>query len=206
MKKIEINNRTNCAVECMEAADEKIMITIGENKPKDNEYCYVDSKYRYKYIRKNGEELTYKHASLVLNLYDNTMKISNARICCYWGNYILELRLIIPEENNLLDETLKNNITRWNADKECIEDLPNKPIVNEITPVDYCEKIEEPKKEPKIGEMCIFWDELKKYAICSILQYIDTIEPYIYETIVGYIYKNCIPFESVEQYEKFIKE
>lgn len=198
-RKIEISNKTNCIIERVVVTDEEVVINIGENKPKDHKSkdmgCYyVSSGYRYNYIRKDGEELIDKNSSLVLNVHNNG------------NNYFLEFLSPVTPKNALLNEVLKNNITRWNADKECIEDLPNKPIVNEITPVDYCEKIEEPKKEPKIGEMCIFWDELKKYAICSILQYIDTIEPYIYETIVGYIYKNCIPFESVEQYEKFIKE
>jgi len=71
---------------------------------------------------------------------------------------------------------------------------------------DWCEKVEAPKPEPKIGEMCIFWDSEKKYAQCAILGKINNDGDFTYEKVFGTRWKNCIPFESIEQYKNLIKE
>lgn len=68
---------------------------------------------------------------------------------------------------------------------------------------DWCEKTEEPKKEPKIGDMCIFWDDDKRDALIRLF---DMKTPYEYIDSTGIDWGNCIPFESVEQYKKFINE
>jgi hypothetical protein len=60
--------------------------------------------------------------------------------------------------------------------------------------------------EPKIGDMCIFWDSVKDTAICSILNKIDYNLPYPYGNSSSNVFRFCIPFESVEQYKKFINE
>lgn len=68
----------------------------------------------------------------------------------------------------------------------------------------WCEKVEAPKPEPKAGEMCIFWDNDKKCAQCAILGEIINDGGYAYEKETGTRWKNCVLFESVEQYKKII--
>ena len=70
---------------------------------------------------------------------------------------------------------------------------------------DWCEKAEAPKKEPKIGEMCIFWDDEQESALCGILRSIEVEKPY-YRDNSCWSWENCIPFESIEQYKNLIKE
>ncbi len=68
---------------------------------------------------------------------------------------------------------------------------------------DWCTKAEAPK--PEVGDICIFWDEDKSGAVIGKLTSIDT-SHYPYEVVDVLSYKNCIKFESMEQYNKFIKE
>lgn len=70
----------------------------------------------------------------------------------------------------------------------------------------WCEKVEAPKPEPKVGEMCIFWNSEKPYAHCAILGEINTKRGRPYTDKCGDDYRNCIPFESIEQYKNLIKE
>jgi len=55
---------------------------------------------------------------------------------------------------------------------------------------------------PKVGDFCIFWDENPEMAVCDILCEIDNI---IYFRREDFWYKNCVKFESEEQFRK-IKE
>lgn len=70
---------------------------------------------------------------------------------------------------------------------------------------DWCEKTEAPKKEPQIGDMCIFWGASKQEAIISILKEYDG-SSVPYRAISGFWYAYCIPFESIEQYKQFIQK
>lgn len=161
-----------------------------------------------------------------------------------------KLRPATPEEKQLLDDKLKEQGKRWNAEKKCIEDIPtwkvgdwfiphkpkenkhpfwindmdkydNKPLqVKHLIKMDdidilgsvfnfhpdWCEKTEEPKKEPKIGDMCIFWVDDKSLAIVGVLKEIYGGKDFNFKTREGMVYNNCIPFESIEQYKKFINE
>jgi len=71
---------------------------------------------------------------------------------------------------------------------------------------DWCTKVEAPKSnKPKVGDLCILWDNNKSNAIIGKLTSIDkSAFPYGVAFILDY--KNCIKFESMEQYNEFIKE
>ena len=69
---------------------------------------------------------------------------------------------------------------------------------------DWCTKVEAPK--PKVGDRCIFWNEDKSGAVIGKLTKINYESDLPYEAIDILVYKNCIKFESMEQYNKFIEE
>ena len=69
---------------------------------------------------------------------------------------------------------------------------------------DWCMKVEAPK--PKVGDRCIFWDDNKSNAIIGKLTKINYESYCPYEVADVVSYKNCIKFESMEQYNKFIEE
>ena len=84
----------------------------------------------------------------------------------------------------MLDALAKEG-KRWNAEKLCVEDIP---------------------EEPKKGDWVIFWDGVKKYAIISIYDRPYESEEYIrHKDSRGLIWANAIKFESKEQYERLIK-
>ena len=60
-------------------------------------------------------------------------------------------------------------------------------------------------EEPKKGDLAIFWDEDKKYAVIRFYEQSNGSEKYIrHKDIRGFIWGNAIKFESKEQYERFI--
>ena len=70
---------------------------------------------------------------------------------------------------------------------------------------DWCKKVEAPKpNKPKVGDLCIFWDNDKSEAIVGIMTDMRpfNMNPYLVSNLV--LFYNCIPFESVEQYLEFI--
>ncbi len=72
---------------------------------------------------------------------------------------------------------------------------------------DWCAKVEVSKpNKPKVGDLCIFWDEDKSNAVIGKLTEIDNKSDFPYEVANSIGYKNCIKFESMEQYNKFIAE
>ena len=57
-------------------------------------------------------------------------------------------------------------------------------------------------EELKKGDLAIFWDETKGYAIIRFYErFLDS----RHYDILGNVWKNAIKFESKEQYERFIK-
>lgn len=84
------------------------------------------------------------------------------------------------EEIELLHSKLAENGKKWNAEKNCLEDLP---------------------KELKKGDLVIAWGLLKENAIIGKLR---TAGAFQYELMSGLNYINAIPFESIEQYKQFI--
>ena len=70
----------------------------------------------------------------------------------------------------------------------------------------FCEGWLEPYEELKRGDLAIFWDGVKKYAIISIYDRPYESEEYLrHKDSVGYNWKNVIKLESKEQYERLIK-
>ena len=95
---------------------------------------------------------------------------------------INEIRPLTSEEKNLLDSKLAEKGLKFDG----------KNIVKDNT--------------PKVGDFCIFWNSEKPYAHCAILGDINTKRGRPYTDKCGDDYRNCIPFESIEQYKNFIKE
>lgn len=166
-----------------EKLNEKLEEKQAPYEPKDGEYCYVKTKIKseYIFIKNCGTALTSKYISLYLNKNNKHFTLGFCGSCTADAD-ITELRPATPEEKQLLDDKLKEQGKRWNAEKKCIEDLPN---------------------EPQIGDMCIFWDNEKEYAVCAL--YGGAKHDYFMDT-TGAMWQNCIPFESVEQYKNFIKD
>ena len=59
---------------------------------------------------------------------------------------------------------------------------------------------------PEVGDIFIFWDDNKSNAIIGKLTKINYKSIWPYEVTDLLEYKNCIPFQSMEQYNKFIEE
>lgn len=178
MKNIEIKNSTKCNVECQVIDDTTIRIVINdEYVPKDGDFVRKTNGWIliFKEIGTNNECIRY--ASFNPNINEFNMGGH--------GHYCGLMNTIdgpaTPEEIQLLTDKLEEQGKRWNAEKKVIEDLP---------------------KEPKVGDMCIFWDNDKREAICGIRK--AHYEEGSYYTNEDISYNNCIPFESVEQYKKFI--
>ena len=237
---IEQNNEMWAAYEKL---NEKLEEKQAPYEPKEGDYMYVLTHEGEDAIaiRAKGFEKTTSYAHLhkygVMKLYFKT------RYFCF-NSDISIIRPATPKEKQLLDDKLKEQGKRWNAEKKVIEDIPtwkigdwfipHKPKVNNIEPIwvggmdcydgkplkvfsvfqgtitangycfqfDWCEKTEEPKKEPKIGDMCIFWDDNKRNALIRLF---NMKTPYEYIDSTGTDWGNCIPFESVEQYKNFIE-
>lgn len=68
---------------------------------------------------------------------------------------------------------------------------------------DWCEKTEEPKKEPIIDKLAIFWNFEKSQAVISLFKCKNSLNQYV--TKSDNWYDNATLFESVEQYKNFIK-
>ena len=151
--------------------------------PKEGEYAYVlssDSGHNYVTIfsrKENG----YLYDKCSINLKTNELWDGNIspliRI-----DAIIDFRPASAEEKKLLDAKL--------AEKGLIFD--GKEVVKDNT--------------PKIGDFCIFWDYDKGGAFCAILEKIINYCEGKYITRIGIGYRNCIKFESVEQYKNFLKE
>lgn len=180
MKNIEIKNSTKCNVECQVIDDTTTRIVINdEYVPKDGDfvYCKVKGQNAWVFIHKQTiDDITSHYVTTTL---DCGFLDENSYIC--ENHQVDVLRPATPEEIQLLTDKLKEQGKRWNAEKKVIEDLP---------------------KEPKVGDMCIFWDNDKREAICGIRK--AHYEEGSYYTNEDISYNNCIPFESVEQYKKFI--
>ena len=150
-------------------------------EPKDGEYFALTSKYRTAPILAISNGIVTLGDKLGSYCYTDFCGVLNLNhpFGYQFGD---KLRPATPEEKQLLDDKLKEQGKRWNAEKKCIEDLPN---------------------EPQIGDMCIFWDNEKEYAVCAL--YGGAKHDYFMDT-TGAMWQNCIPFESVEQYKNFIKD
>lgn len=60
-------------------------------------------------------------------------------------------------------------------------------------------------EKPKVGDLCIFWDNNKSFAAIHVLEAINGPNP-LYITNNDNYYKHCIKFKSEEQFKKVINE
>ena len=93
-------------------------------------------------------------------------------------------RYATEEEKQELIDALEKEGKRWNAEKLCVEDIPEKP---------------------KRGDLAIFWDSNKESAMIGKYDYLTRTNPFMHKDKAGNIWKNAIKFESKEQYERLIK-
>ena len=176
MQTIELNKK----VTSIEVADDKIIINLEQKYiPQDGEYFYVKGKTRNEFIaiKKDGKYATSRYCS-----YD--IKYSTIYIEEGWiaDDYqIEEIRPATKKEKELLDKALEARGKRWNPETKQIEEIP------------------------KLGDFCIFWVENKSRARCAVLQEVNLHDYSPYGTNYGIYFKNCIPFQSVEHFQKFIK-
>ena len=107
--------------------------------------------------------------------------------------------------------------THYNIDPEFVggmDDLIGKTMTVDSYAYDYvaCEGYFfsedwlEPYEELKEGDLAIFWDDVKEHAIIKMYDRSNEREEYFqHKDQSGFNWKNAIKFESIEQYERFIK-
>lgn len=104
----------------------------------------------------------------------------------YNGTYAVDFsaltfRYATEDEKQILIDAMRKGGKRWNAEKMCVEDIP---------------------EEPKKGDLAIFWDSSKESALVHI--YWRKEGPFHYDS-AGYSWKNAIKFKSKKQFKKLIK-
>ncbi len=67
--------------------------------------------------------------------------------------------------------------------------------VDQVRPVD----------KPKVGDLCIFWDDSVKASRINILVEITDKSARTYKDYSGLLWRNCIKFENKEQYKRMLK-
>lgn len=234
----------------MWAAFEKLNEKLEEKQtpygPKDGEYVVANCGDDIDWIRIHKKTYYCHVAYCSMTTIDDYISTTGGALGLHY-----KLRPATPEEKQLLDNKLKEQGKRWNAEKKCIEDIPTWKVgdwfiphkqkedkhpfwidkmdkydgipmrVNHLFKVsgidilgstfnfhpDWCEKTEEPKKEPKIGEHHIFFNSNNELAIIATLDFIDDTRNVKsrYKASDNRYYDNCIPFESIEQYKNFIE-
>ncbi len=96
---------------------------------------------------------------------------------------------------------------------EEIRDLLNQVMLGEISFSRMVEVLnrmvseaEDIPEKPKEGDLAIFWDGVKEYALIRFYDRPNESEEYFqHKDQSGLDWKNAIKFESKEQYERFIK-
>lgn len=176
MKTIELNKK----VASIEVGDNRIIINLEQYYvPEDGEYFYLNTIDDNKFIgiKRKGEYITSRYYS-----YD----IEGSMLCSGEGwiaddDQIAEIRPATKKEKELLDKALEARGKRWNPETKQIEEIP------------------------KLGDFCIFWDDDKSSAKCGVLQELNPQYDNPYDANFTEYFKNCIPFQSVEHFQKFIK-
>jgi len=101
----------------------------------------------------------------------------------FWPNHV-DFRLATEAEKQELLDALAKAGKRWDAEKLCVEDIPEKP---------------------KRGDLAIFWDSNKESAMIGRYDYFIGDFTFPHRDHRGDVWKNAIKFESKEQYEKLLK-
>jgi hypothetical protein len=93
-------------------------------------------------------------------------------------------RLATEEEKQELHDAIAKEGKRWDEEKKCVEDIPEKP---------------------KRGDLAIFWDNNKRHAIIRVYKQFRMGAPFPHQDCMESRWINAIKFESKEQFEKLIK-
>ena len=78
-------------------------------------------------------------------------------------------------------------------------------VVCEETEYIFLEEWLEPYEELKEGNLAIFWDDNKEVAFIGIYKQLTMGTIFKHKDHRGYMWKNAVKFESIEQFEKLIK-
>lgn len=92
--------------------------------------------------------------------------------------------------------------TMVNELKEYFKNTPKAQVVKDWEATREFDKAPKPNKL-EVGDICIFWDDNKSNAIIGKLTKINYKSIWTYEVTDLLDYKNCIKFESIEQYLEF---
>ena len=174
--RIKINDKIYRLKE-IESGVDSLMELVEEYK--DGDFLHSDwenENITIIYRKRNGSHLYY-HVSK-----SNTIGLVFHRYS-YWPNDV-DFRLATEAEKQELLDALAKEGKRWNAEKKCVEDIPEKP---------------------KRGDLAIFWDDNKESAIIGKYDYFIGDVLFSHRDYRGDEWKNAIKFESKEQYRKLLK-
>jgi hypothetical protein len=205
-------------------------LVIKYKEPKEGEYWYVNagSSFEYVFIKKRGSFITNHFCSIYLE--ENAMYFLGYLM---FDDGIKELRPATEEERNLLDNKLREQGKFFNQETKQIEEIKEEikvgdfvEFVKDTYAVIYIDRVEDVyelsnknsdkafiytnkilKKinppEPKVGDLCIFWNKDKSKAILSILERLLSCGEFI---PVNYLspFENAIPCYHLDQYRNFI--
>ncbi|MGJ7024990.1 hypothetical protein [Petrimonas sulfuriphila] len=165
----------------IEQFDNRIVIElIPKFEPKEGDVLVNNANiiYIFDHVGKNGE-CYYKaffdpDRKVGMDLSGNNKK---------FVGFLNSSRYATDSEKQKIFDILTKFAKLFNAEKKCIEDLP---------------------KEPKIGQLCIFWDFVHKYSMVRTFSHKTDDGRYVDE--FGERWLNCIPYESEEQYLEHIKQ
>lgn len=110
-------------------------------------------------------------------------------------NYISD-----DNKTNIINYVRDNSILRKPTSEEIR--LFNAKLKEESLELDFENNLVE---KPKVGDLCIFWDNDKSFASIQVLEAINGPNP-VYITNNDNYYKHCIKFNSEEQFKKLINE
>jgi MoaA/NifB/PqqE/SkfB family radical SAM enzyme len=172
--RIKINDKIYRLKE-IESGVDSLMELVEESQYKDGDFV-VNEAGSILIFRKKDEDRIYDHA-----LFNNVSGLSITQLIPS-GSPIM--RHATEEEKQKLLDALEKEGKRWNAEKLCVEDIPEKP---------------------KRGDLAIFWDSNKGSAMIGKYDYFIGDFTFPHRDHRGDVWKNAIKFESKEQFEKLIR-
>ncbi len=186
----------------------KMVEMINERVDEKNEPQYKDGDF---VVSESGNILIFRKKDKGM-VYDHALFInaSGLHIVQSVPSYSPIKRYATEEEKQILLDALAKRGKRW-------DDLVGKIMtVYRYTEGDEyvaCEETEyifleewlEPYEELKEGDLAIFWDDNKEGAFIGIYKQLTMGTIFKHKDHRGYMWKNAVKFESIEQFEKLIK-
>lgn len=141
-------------------------------KPKDGDIVHyiTPNSENIAVFKEIREDIFYHYCAIYKNEDDKTYS-RNILMMGYTHHFskFKEIRLATEEERNILFTNINATNRVWNSELKIL-----------------CTK-------PKVGDVCIFWNELTQYAIIKILtEYVDT----RFKNIDNEVFNNCVPYNE----------